>query len=137
MRRFNFWHFHLFCISQHRKGLPLARGPLRCGAQFGLIGLTPALLLVLVSKFRNLKSAAAKNWFAMKRNGSSFGKFPYLGYVPINATKVVKKKILLCSDCRIFANVYFKQPKVFLFTKLQALRSQEHLNVHDLQVDEL
>ena len=46
MRRFNFWRFHLFCISQYRKGLPLARGPLRCGAQFGLIGqigLKPAL----------------------------------------------------------------------------------------------
>ena len=43
MHRFNFWHFHLFCISQYRKGLPLARGPLRCGAQFGLIGLKPAL----------------------------------------------------------------------------------------------
>ena len=36
----------LFCISQYRKILPLARGPLRCGAQFGLIGqigLKPAL----------------------------------------------------------------------------------------------
>ena len=43
MHRFNFWHFHLFCISQYRKGLPLARGPLRCGAQFGQIGLKPAL----------------------------------------------------------------------------------------------
>ena len=46
MRRFNFWHFHLLCISQYRKGLPLARGPLRCGARFGLIGqigLKPAL----------------------------------------------------------------------------------------------
>ena len=48
MRRFNFWHFHQFCISQYRKGLLLARGPSRCGAQFGLIGqigLKPALFL--------------------------------------------------------------------------------------------
>ena len=53
MRRFNFWHFHLFCISQYRKGLPLARGPLRCGAQFGLIGqigLKPALFVTIAAK---------------------------------------------------------------------------------------
>ena len=52
MHRFNFWHYHLFRISQYRKGLPLARGPLTSGAQFGLIGqigLKPALVLPKVS----------------------------------------------------------------------------------------
>ena len=56
MRRFNFWHFHQFCISQYRKGLPSARGPLRCGAQFGLIGqigLKPALYLAKVTERMN------------------------------------------------------------------------------------
>ena len=92
----------LYLTVGYRKGVPLARGPLRCEAQFGLIGqigLKPALDVTILRRGLNTSSAesvqrAKKKDFLLRNT-----------QLPVFSTTVRKDKLFFTT--LMYVTVFF------------------------------